>query len=85
MQEPPRRFRTFIQNRGVFTVDVDRDPPERVATLLERLVEAGYWQELDRFPKDAVARSLPHLHLPRATRHLVETWVRERIDGEAVA
>jgi len=85
MQSVPRRFRTVVRNRGAFSVDVDRDPPERIATLLERLVEAGYWQELDRLPTQAVTRSLPHLHLPRATRHLVERWVRERADSEAAA
>lgn len=85
MQESPRRFRTVDRNRGAFSVDVDCDPPERIAALLERLVEAGYWQELDRFPTDVVTRSLPHLHLPRTTRRLVETWVSERVDSEAAA
>ena len=85
MRVRPRRFRAFTCDRGVFSVDVDRDPPERITAMLQEVIESGFWRELDRFPVDAIARSLPNLQLPRNTRRLIEIWIKERGDGEAAA
>jgi hypothetical protein len=75
----------FTCDRGTFSVDVDHDPLERMTAVLQEIIESGFWQELDRFPTDAIARSLPCLQLPRNTRRLIEIWIEERGEGEAAA
>jgi hypothetical protein len=85
MRTRPRRSRVFTCDRGVFLVDADHDPLERITAVLQEVIESGFWQELDRFPTDAISRSLPHLQLPRNTRRLIEIWIEERVDGEAAA
>jgi hypothetical protein len=80
-----RRFLVFTCDRGRRWVDVDRDPPARVAAVLQEVVESGFWRELDRFPTDAIAHALPHLSVPRHTRRLLEIWIEERPDAETAA
>lgn len=53
----PRRFRVFTCDRGVFLLDADDDPLERMTAVLQEAIESGFWQELDRFPTDAIARA----------------------------
>jgi hypothetical protein len=75
-----RRFQVFTCDRGRRWVDADRDPPERLAALLQEVVESGFWRELDRFPTDVIAQALPALSVPRHTRRLLEIWIEERAD-----
>jgi hypothetical protein len=76
-----RKPRIFTCDRGRRTVDVDRDPPALLATILQEVAESGFWRELDRFPLDVISRLLPRLSLPRHTRRLLEIWVEERGRG----
>ena len=85
MRKRPRRFRTFTCDRGRRWVDVDRDPPERLASILQEIIESGFWRELDRFPVDSLARALPRLSLPGHTRRLIEIWIEERGEGNRAA
>ncbi len=85
MRKRLRRFRVFTCDRGRRWVDVDRDSPERLASILQEIIESGFWRELDRFPADALARALPRLILPRHTRRLIEIWIEERGEGSRAA
>lgn len=87
-RKPPRgarRIRVFTCDRGRRWLDVDRAPPALVATVLQEVVESGFWHELDRFPVDVIARHLAQLTLPRHTRRLLEIWVEERGRGHGAA
>ena len=84
-QSGSRRFRVFTCDRGVRRVDVDRDDPARIASLLQEVIESGFWRELARFPSDTLAAALPRLTLARETRRLLEIWIEEKRDLERAA
>lgn len=84
-QQGPRRFQVFTCDRGMRQVDVDRDDPARIASLLQEIVESGFWRELARFPSDTLAAALPRLTLARETRRLLEIWIEEKRDLEHAA
>jgi hypothetical protein len=73
-----RRFRVFTCDRGRRWYDADLIPLAALVGVLQELVESGFWRELDRVPVDAIARALPRLQVPRATRRLLEIWIEER-------
>ncbi len=80
-----RRFQVFTCDRGLRHVDVDRDDPARIASLLQEVIESGFWRELARFPSDTLAAALPRLTLARETRRLLEIWIEEKRDLERAA
>ena len=84
-QRGSRRFEVFTCDRGVRHVDVDHDHPARIASLLQEVIESGFWRELARFPSDTLAAALPRLTLARETRRLLEIWIEEKRDLERAA
>jgi hypothetical protein len=62
-------------------LDVDRDPPHRITSTLQEVVESGFWGELDKFPTSVIAGALPDLDLPPHTRRFLEIWIEERPDS----
>jgi hypothetical protein len=66
-------------------VDVDRDDPARIASLLQEVIESRFWRELARLPSDTLAAALPRLTLARETRRLPEIWIEEKRDLERAA
>lgn len=80
-----RRILVFTCDRGRRWLDVDAAPAAQVATVLQEVVESGFWHELDRFPVDVISRHLPKLTLARHTRRLLEIWVEERGRGRGAA
>ena len=58
--------------------EVDFDGrPESLVPVLETILEGGLWNQFRRFPPDTLARLLPHLEIPAATRRLIELWIDE--------
>jgi hypothetical protein len=76
--KPDRRFFVFTCDRGRRRMNVDRDPPERLAAVLQEVVESGFWRELEKFPADVIARLLPRLTVAPNTHRLLEIWIQER-------
>lgn len=66
-------------------MDVDRDPPERLASLLQEVIESGFWRELAKFPSDTLTTALARLTLPPETRRLLEIWIEETRELERAA
>jgi hypothetical protein len=66
-------------------VDVDRDDPACIASLLQEVVESGFWRELARFPSDTLAAALPRLTLAREPPQLLEIWIEEKRNLERAA
>ncbi|HJX52324.1 MAG TPA: hypothetical protein VJ801_06115 [Polyangia bacterium] len=73
-----RRFFVFTCDRGRRLLSADRDPPERLAAVLQEVVESGFWRELEKFPADVIARLLPRLTVAPNTHGLLEIWIQER-------
>jgi len=73
-----RRFELFTCDRGSRAVDVDRDDPLRIASLLQEVIESGFWRELAKVPSDTLAAAMPRLILPPDTRRLLEIWIEEK-------
>ncbi len=80
-----RRFEVFTCDRGVRPVDVDLDDLARIVSLLQEVIESGFWRELAKFPSDTLAAALPRLTLARETRRLLEIWIEEKRDLERAA
>jgi hypothetical protein len=72
-----RRFQVFTCDRGRRWLDVEQAPPHLVVSILQEVVESGFWRQLVRFPADVVARHLKDLHVPLSTRRLLEIWIEE--------
>ena len=51
--------------------------PETLVPVLETILEGGLWNQFRKFPPDTLARLLPHLHIPAATRRRIELWIEE--------
>jgi hypothetical protein len=69
-----RTIRIWTWDAGHREIDPD-DEPRRLVPVLETILEGGLWGELRKFPRDAVARLLPYLHVPAHTRRFLEIWV----------
>ncbi|MBI3324557.1 MAG: hypothetical protein HYZ92_04685 [Candidatus Omnitrophica bacterium] len=50
--------------------------PREAAYWLSKLLREGLWQEVRRFPKPLVAKLLPQLTIPPATRRFLELLCR---------
>lgn len=77
-----RRIRIWTWDRGSRIVDMD-GPSERLAPILETILNGGLWRELKKFPVDTLARLLPKVSVPPNIRRLVEIWIEEK--GEQAA
>ena len=77
-RKPDRRFLVFTCDRGRRLLNADRDPPERLAAVLQEVVESGFWRELEKFPADVIVRLLPRLTVAPNTHRLLEIWIQER-------
>jgi hypothetical protein len=72
-----RRVRIWTWDRGRRAVDMD-GPSERLAPILETVLQGALWRELEKFPPDTLARVLPHVDVPSNIRRLVEIWIEEK-------
>lgn len=50
---------------------------ERLAPILETVLQGCLWEELKKFPPDTLERLLPHVAAPRNIKRLVEIWIEE--------
>jgi hypothetical protein len=71
-----RRVRIWTWDVGAREIDLDA-PVAELVPVLETILEGGLWNQFRKFPVDTLARLLPHLHVPRNTRRLVELWIQE--------
>jgi hypothetical protein len=53
-------------------------PARSLAPLLDQVVNAGLWEELEKFPPDTVERLMPHISVPPHIRRLLAIWIEEK-------
>lgn len=67
-------FSVWTWDYGRVRLEPVRDPVI-AAFVLEKVLKAGLWDEVRRFPPDVIRRLLPRLDLPRSMRRVVRLYV----------